>query len=190
MEPMEQLEAKLQALLAAVEPGDRERVRSALVHWDAVAKPLHGLGELERAVARMAGVAPLRREYKKCVAAFCADNGVVAEGVTQTDSSVTAVVAGNMRAGQASVCCMGRVTGADVVPVDAGMLTEVEGLRSIKAARGTENLARTPAMARASPTRACKRRSPSSTGPSPSTARTLTTPWTSSARWAGTTSPP
>ena len=48
MEPMEQLEAKLQALLAAVEPGDRERVRSALVHWDAVAKPLHGLGELER----------------------------------------------------------------------------------------------------------------------------------------------
>ena len=53
-----------------------------------------------------------------------------AEGVTQTDSSVTAVVAGNMRAGQASVCCMGRVTGADVVPVDAGMLTEVEGLRS------------------------------------------------------------
>ena len=148
MEPMEQLEAKLQALLAAVEPGDRERVRSALVHWDAVAKPLHGLGELERAVARMAGVAPLRREYKKCVAAFCADNGVVAEGVTQTDSSVTAVVAGNMRAGQASVCCMGRVTGADVVPVDAGMLTEVEGLRSIKAARGTENLARTPAMTR------------------------------------------
>ena len=148
MEPMEQLEAKLQALLAAVKPGDRERVRSALVHWDAVAKPLHGLGELERAVARMAGVAPLRREYKKCVAAFCADNGVVAEGVTQTDSSVTAVVAGNMRAGQASVCCMGRVTGADVVPVDAGMLTEVEGLRSIKAARGTENLARTPAMTR------------------------------------------
>ena len=40
MEPMEQLEAKLQALLAAVKPGDRERVRSALVHWDAVAKPL------------------------------------------------------------------------------------------------------------------------------------------------------
>jgi len=148
METVERLETKLEELIAAVEPADRGRMEAALRHWDAVAKPLHGLGELEHVVARMAGVAPLRREYKKCVASFCADNGVVAEGVTQTDSSVTAVVAANMLAGKASVCCMGRVTGADVVPVDAGMVAEVERLRSIKVARGTENLAHTPAMTR------------------------------------------
>ena len=96
----------------------------------------------------MAGVAPLRREYKKCIVSFCADNGVVAQGVTQTDSGVTAIVAGNMLTGKASVCCMSRVTGAEVLPIDAGMLTEVEGMRSIKVARGTKDLSQTPAMTR------------------------------------------
>ena len=57
------------------------------------------------------GVSPLRREYKKCIVSFCADNGVVAQGVTQTDSGVTAIVAGNMLTGKASVCCMSAVTG-------------------------------------------------------------------------------
>ena len=127
---------------------DQEGPAAARRHWDAVAKPLNGLGQLEEVIARMAGTAPLKREVRKCVVPFCADNGVVAEGVTQTDSSVTAVVAGNMLTGAASVCCMGRVTGAAVLPVDAGMLTEVPGMRSIKVSRGTANLAGEPAMTR------------------------------------------
>ena len=142
------LETRLEEAVAAIRPADGERIAAARRHWDAVAKPLHGLGLLEDAAARMAGIAPLKRDMKKCVVSFCADNGVVAEGVTQTDSGVTAIVAGNMRAGAASVCCMAAVAGADVVPVDAGMLTEVEGLRSIKVARGTGDLAREPAMTR------------------------------------------
>lgn len=148
MRDIAQLEQELGAALAEIKPADQGQINAALRHWDAVAKPLHGLGLLEGVVARMAGVAPLRRDNRKCVAAFCADNGVVAEGVTQTDSSVTAIVAGNMLSGAASVCCMGRVAGADVVPVDAGMLTDVPGMRSIKAAYGTKNLAREPAMTR------------------------------------------
>ena len=148
MEDLEYLEARLAAAIAAVRPADGNEIAKAKAHWDAVAKPLHGLGQLEDVIARMAGVAPLRREYRKCVAAFCADNGVVAQGVTQTGSEVTAIVAGNMLTGQASVCCMGRVTGVDVVPVDAGMRTEVPGLRSIKVARGTEDLSQVPAMTR------------------------------------------
>ena len=145
---MEDLDIRLREALGAVRPADRERVEAARRHWDAVAKPLHGLGQLENVVSRLAGVAPLRRDLRKCVAAFCADNGVVAEGVTQTDSGVTAVVAGNMLTGAASVCCMGAVAGADVIPVDAGMLTDVPGMRSIKVSRGTKNLAREPAMTR------------------------------------------
>ena len=148
METLETLEGRLAAAIAAIRPADGARIAKAKAHWDAVAKPLHGLGLLEEAVARMAGTAPLRREYKKCVAAFCADNGVVAQGVTQTGSEVTATVAANMLAGRASVCCMGRVAGADVLPVDAGMYTEVPGLRSIKVARGTRDLSQEPAMTR------------------------------------------
>ena len=109
---MGDLDIRLREALEAVRPADRERVEAARRHWDAVAKPLRGLGQLENVVSRLAGTAPLRREMRKCVAAFCADNGVVAEGVTQTDSGVTAVVAGNMLTGAASVCCMGAVAGA------------------------------------------------------------------------------
>ena len=148
METLEHLESRLEAAVTAVRPADAGETAKAKAHWDAVAKPLHGLGQLEDVLARMAGIAPLRRDNKRCVAAFCADNGVVAQGVTQTGSEVTAIVAGNMLTGRASVCCMGRVTGADVVPVDAGMLTEVPGLRSIKVARGTEDLSQVPAMTR------------------------------------------
>lgn len=148
MEELEILEGRLARALGEIRPMDREGWEAARRHWDAVAKPLHGLGQLEEVIARMAGIAPLKREMRKCVVPFCADNGVVAEGVTQTDSSVTAVVAGNMLTGKASVCCMGRVTGAEVLPVDAGMLTEAPGMRSIKVSRGTANLAAEPAMTR------------------------------------------
>ena len=148
METLEQLEGRLKAAIQAVRPADADGIAKAEAHWNAIAKPLHGLGRLEDILSRMAGIAPLRRDNKKCVAAFCADNGVVAQGVTQTGSEVTAIVAGNMLTGQASVCCMGRVAGADVVPVDAGMLTEVPGMRSIKVSRGTANLAGEPAMTR------------------------------------------
>ena len=148
MRELESLERELRDALAEIKPADQDRINAALGHWDAVAKPLHGLGLLEDAVARLAGAAPLRREYRKGVVPFCADNGVVAEGVTQSDSSVTAVVAENMLAGRASVCCMAKVAGADVFPVDAGMARDVPGMRSIKVARGTKNLAKEPAMTR------------------------------------------
>ena len=148
MEELEVLEQRLAEAVRAVQPADQGKIEAARRHWDMVAKPLHGLGLLEDTVARMAGIAPLRRDIRKCVATFCADNGVVAEGVTQTDSSVTAVVAGNMLTGAASVCCMAAVAGVEVMAVDAGMLTEIPGMRSIKVARGTENLAQRPAMTR------------------------------------------
>ena len=148
METLEQLQNRLESSIAAVRPADAGEVAKARAHWDAIAKPLHGLGQLEDVIARIAGIAPLRRDNKKCVAVFCADNGVVAQGVTQTGSEVTAIVAGNILTGQASVNCMSRAAGADVLPVDAGMLTEVPGLRSIKAARGTEDLSQIPAMTR------------------------------------------
>ena len=142
------LQSRLQAAIDTIRPADAGQIKKAKTHWDAIAKPLHGLGLLEDVIARMAGVSPLRRENKKCTVSFCADNGVVAQGVTQTDSSVTAIVGGNMLTGKASVCCMSRVIGAEVLPVDAGMLTEVEGMRSIKVAWGTKDLSREPAMTR------------------------------------------
>ena len=118
--------------------------------WDAIAKPLRSLGKLEDMINRIAAIQNTLDVSinKRAVIAMCADNGIVAEGVTQTDSSVTAVVAENMARGISSVCKMGEVANASVIPVDIGMLTEVahENMLQRKVACGTKNFAVTPAM--------------------------------------------
>ena len=58
----------------------------------------------------------------RAVLVFCADNGVVAQGVTQTDSSVTGIVAHNLAAGRTSVCRMAAVAGCQVIPVDLSLI--------------------------------------------------------------------
>ena len=135
----------IQARLNGITPPDREAMEGARLHWDAIAKPLHGLGRLEDMVVRIAGAAgtPEVRLDRKGVAVFCADNGVVAEGVTQTGQEVTLAVARSMAAGRSSVCRMARVAGAEVLPVDVGMLAHeaVPGLRDrVVMEGGTRNM--------------------------------------------------
>ena len=79
---------------------------------------------------------------------FCADNGVVAEGVTQTGSEVTAVVTENIARGIASVNRMASVAGADVIPIDVGVKGRLQetGIRNCRIADGTANLLHEPAM--------------------------------------------
>ena len=143
----------IQARLNGITPPDREAMEGARLHWDAIAKPLHGLGRLEDMVVRIAGAAgtPEVRLDRKGVAVFCADNGVVAEGVTQTGQEVTLAVARSMAAGRSSVCRMARVAGAEVLPGDVGMLAHeaVPGLRDrVVMEGGTRNMTRGPAMDR------------------------------------------
>ena len=73
------------------------------------------------------------------------------EGVTQTDSSVTAIVTENMCTGQTSVCKMAKAAGAQVFPVDIGVSRPVEGqgLIQAKVMAGTHNMTQGPAMTRA-----------------------------------------
>ena len=110
----------LQSYLSAITHADRQAMEDALAKWNAVGKPLGSLGELETMVIRMAGMFGTKDFSidRKAVAIFCGDNGVVAEGVTQTGQEVTAVVAGNMARRRSSVCKMARVAGAEIFPVD------------------------------------------------------------------------
>ena len=138
--------------LSRIQGPDETARAECLRRWDAVAKPLHSLGLLETLTAAMAATqrTAVPHARKKRVLVFCADNGVVAEGVTQSDSSVTAAVALALAQGDSNVNIMARVAGADVVTYDVGMLTDAEHprLRRAKCARGTENLALGPAMTR------------------------------------------
>ena len=146
------LEKILNQKLEEIKPLDVESMRQAEERWKTVAKPLHSLGKLEEAVIRMAGI----REdadfimKKKGLVIFCADNGVVAEGVTQTGQEVTAIVADNFTKGATSVCIMAEKAGVDVLPVDIGMAVDVASLTdpSKKISYGTENMAHGPAMTR------------------------------------------
>lgn len=135
-----------------ITPAHQGAMEAACSHWDAIAKPLGGLGLLEDAVVRMAGACgtPLVRAERKAVAAFCADNGVVAQGVTQTGQEVTAAVARAMARGESSVCRMARVAGADVIPVDIGIAAPVKenNLLQRSVRRGTGDITQGPAMTR------------------------------------------
>ena len=148
---MEQyLEKQLGCLCKSVRPADTHAVEAAKHHWNGIAKPLYGLGKFEELLVKIAGVQKTEDIClnKKAVVVFCADNGVVAEGVTQTDSSVTAVVTENFARGIASVNRMASVAGADVIPVDIGVLGEIKepGVRNCRIANGTKNMRKEPAM--------------------------------------------
>ena len=136
--------------LAAIRPADGEILAACQARWDAVAKPLRSLGLLEAQTARIGAVQRTDAPHvkKPRVLVFCADNGVVAEGVSQSDASVTAAVARALAAGSSNVNLMAAHAGAEVRVWDVGMRDDVTcpGLRVAKTANGTANLSRGPAM--------------------------------------------
>ena len=142
----------LEEALRQITPPDELAGQAAKARWDSIAKPLGSLGLLEEAVIRVAALTGSARVEldKRCVTVFCADNGVVAEGVTQTGSEVTAVVAENFTRGETSVCAMARAARCDVIPVDIGVARDLSGPGLVvhKLGYGTGNIARGPAMTR------------------------------------------
>ena len=142
----------LEEAISRIRPADAESYRAAKARWDSIAKPLDSLGLMEEAVCRMAAIQGTARvEIKKrAVVVMCADNGVVAEGVTQSGQDVTAIVTENMSSGDTSVCCMARSAGAEVIPVDIGVYRPVTGarIRQCCVRRSTANMCLGPAMSR------------------------------------------
>lgn len=141
---------KLEEVLEKIEPVDEAAMELCRQRWDSIAHPLHSLGKLEDLLVQIAGI---KRSMnfaleKKALVPMCADNGVVEEGVTQTDSSVTAIVAENFARGTASVNRMALVAGADIIPVDIGINQDLTaaGIQNLKIGYGTKNLAKEPAM--------------------------------------------
>lgn len=127
-----------------------QAMEAARARWNAVAKPLGALGELEAMVVKIAGIAGDAQVdiSRRAALIFCADHGVVAEGVTQSPSQVTAVVAESMVRNDSNINHMAAAARADVFPIDVGMLTEVEGMICRKSRRGTANMTLGPAMTR------------------------------------------
>ena len=144
--------AVLEAALSRIAPADECARVAAYAAWDSIAHPLGGLGDFEDAVACIAaaqGSAEVA-EFPRALAVFFSDNGVVAEGVSQSGQDVTRAVARNMCEGATSACRMAAFAGAEVVPVDVGMARGIEDARMVRAnvRRGSGNIAHGPAMSR------------------------------------------
>ena len=135
-----------------VQPLDAAAMALAQAQWNAVAKPLNSLGRFEKLVIQMAGITGDSNVQVSpaCVLVCCADNGVVAEGVSQSGQDVTRRVAQSIARGEANVNLMAQAVSADVFCVDMGMAERVPDARIIDCSpgHGTGNIACGPAMTR------------------------------------------
>ncbi|MDO5485466.1 MAG: nicotinate-nucleotide--dimethylbenzimidazole phosphoribosyltransferase, partial [Sarcina sp.] len=118
--------------------------------WNCIAKPLYGLGVLEDLVVRIAAAQGTDQVdiSRKGLVVFCADNGVVDEGVSQTGQEVTAIVAENFIDGKSCTAIMCKRAGADLYPVDVGIAVDTPRVEKRKCRRGTANMTKGPAMTR------------------------------------------
>lgn len=133
-----------------VSPPDAGIWHEVLKHWDTVAKPLDGMGKFETYLAQIGailGTADIHLD-SKAVIVMCADNGVVAEGISQTGQEVTLAVAYSMGRKQSSVGIMAEALGADTIPVNIGInhKDEIPGVLNRSIGCGTRNFHIEPAM--------------------------------------------
>ncbi len=91
--------------------------------WDQIAKPVGSLGRFESLVIKLAGITGTAdvRINPRAVAVFCASNGIVEEGVSASDNSVTGLVAKNVASGKSSINAMAETEKADVFMIDMGI---------------------------------------------------------------------
>lgn len=144
-------ERELTDVLRSITPEDAEARAAAHAHWARLAKPLGGLGALETMIEDAAALTGWEDIDigRRAVFVLCADNGVVAQGVSQTDQSVTRAVAENLAGHRTSVCRMADVARCEVVPVDIGMAGEkVAGVLDRRVISGTADFTRGAAMTR------------------------------------------
>lgn len=149
---METKEQRLDRLIRSVTPpDDAVRARSKR-RWDSLAKPLGSLGLLEETVMKLAALQESEEVHAHlpCLAVFCADNGVVARGVTQCGSEVTALVAAALAENRSSVSPMASAAGCRVVPADVGIrdFGGHPGVRNLRIRNGTDDICSGPAMSR------------------------------------------
>lgn len=141
---------ELMERIAGIEPADQAAYAACQAQLNQIAKPLGSLGKLETLLCRAAAASGTAQidVGKKCVLVFCADNGVVAQGVAQSGSEVTGAIARSLAAGTTSVSVMAQACGADVYPVDMGMLQPVPGVMDCRLGSGTGDISLGPAMSR------------------------------------------
>lgn len=142
--------------IAAIAPADQDWRTRATARIEQLTMPRWALGRLCDLAVDLAGITrslapPVGR---KTIVTMAGDHGVCAEGVSLFPQAVTPQMVRNFVRGGAGVNVLARVAGARVVVADLGVADDLSDLVAqgaiidAKVARGTANLARTPAMGR------------------------------------------
>lgn len=142
----------LEKTILNIQSLDKYSMEKSKKRFENIAMPLGGLGLLQDAIIQLSGIQKKEKPdiSKRAVVVFCADNGVVAQGVTQCGQEVTAVVTENLDKGLTSVCLMADTINIDVIPVDIGVARDISGekIRKYKIRYGTADMTKEPAMTR------------------------------------------
>ena len=141
----------LEQTIKNIQPVDASSYRACLNYWNQMGKPLHSLGKMETLWAQLAGIQKTVHPSveKRALIVMCADNGVVAEGVTQTGQEVTAIVAENFFDDLTCTSLLCKKNHCDRFVVDIGMAVDTPRTIRKKICYGTKNMAKEPAMTRA-----------------------------------------
>ena len=142
----------MEATIRQIRPPQDAFRRRCQARWDSLCKPIHGLGALEDLVSQIGAIQQTEQPdiSKAEIVIMGADNGVVAEGVSQCGSEVTAQVLRNMARGDSTVCQMARFRQAEVIAVDIGLNEPAEspGVLNRAVRRGSGDIRTGPAMSR------------------------------------------
>ena len=144
---------ELQQLLESILPLDAAAMDAAQKRQAELAKPPGSLGRLEELSVQVAGITG--RVYNPIwhthLLVFAADNGVVEEGVSSAPKSVTWQQTVNLTRAKTGASVLCRHFGCGITVCDVGVDTDCTdpAVLDRKIARGTQNIARGPAMERA-----------------------------------------
>ncbi len=118
--------------------------------WDSLSKPLDGMGDFEELICKLASIQEkiIPDIDNRTLLVFCADNGVVANGISQSGQEVTAKVARMLGAGESAAATIAKAVNAKLITVDVGINAdnEIAGVINNKVAKGTEDFLIRPAM--------------------------------------------
>ena len=133
-----------------VKAPDENIRKKVLSNLDYVAKPLDGLGKFEALTAQIGAIQRTEKIdiSRKAVIIMCADNGIVAEGISQSGQEVTLAVVKKMAEKQTSVGKMAETISVDTIPVDIGVnhKSKIPGVLDKRICPGTRNFRNEPAM--------------------------------------------
>ena len=147
---MEYTQQTLYTLISGITGPDREAMSAAEKRQAQLAKPPGSLGRLEHLSVQLAGITGkvCNKTDNKTLLVFCADNGVVREGVATTPQTVTLAQTVNLARGKTGAAVLAKQFGCAVRVCDVGVNANIKEPAVIgrKIAYGTKNIAAGPAM--------------------------------------------